>query len=51
MQTAIDEIREELHMLRSAVLPDAGTDTAAGSENASGTASQLPPVKVPPHMT
>jgi hypothetical protein len=43
MHTAIDEIREELHVLRSAILPDVGGNKAAGAV--------LPPVKLPPHMT
>lgn len=43
MQAAIDEIREELRILRSAVSP-------AGAGDMNGTTS-LPPVKVPPHMT
>jgi len=51
VQTAIDEIRGELKVLRRAVLPEGGVDTVDDTVGTNDASKALPPVKVPPHMT
>lgn len=51
VQAAINEIRGELKVLRSAVMPEAGGGKVANSDGTNDAGTTLPPVKVPPHMT